>query len=80
MLDDDLELSHETLGLPRANRAGAPTRGWPNGETVGPCREWHDTMWTSSGRYFSNAAFSGALTDVWPETIAPTLVAARVEG
>lgn len=32
-------------------------------------------MCTSSGRCFSNAARSGALTDVWPATIAPTFVA-----
>lgn len=67
------------LAFPWANRAVAPTRGCPNGDTVGPCSEWHDTMCTSGGRYFSNAIFSGALTDVWPETIAPTLVAVRVE-
>ncbi len=34
-------------------------------------------MWTSAGRYFSNAALSGALTDVWPATIAPIFVAGR---
>lgn len=32
-------------------------------------------MCTSSGRYFSNASRSGVLTEVWPPTIAPTLVA-----
>ena len=32
-------------------------------------------MCTSSGRCCSNAIRSGALTDVWPATIAPTLVA-----
>ena len=51
------------------------TKGCPRGETVGPWREWHDTIWTSSGRCFSNAAFSGALTEVCPATMAPTLVA-----
>jgi len=35
-------------------------------------------MSTSWGRYFSKASFSGALTDVWPATIAPTLVAANI--
>jgi hypothetical protein len=34
-------------------------------------------MWTSAGRYFSKAARSGALTEVWPETMAPILVAVR---
>lgn len=34
-------------------------------------------MCTSLGRYFSNAAFSGALTDVWPDTMAPNFVAAN---
>ena len=32
-------------------------------------------MCTSSGRYFSKAAFSGALTDVWPATTALYFVA-----
>lgn len=50
-------------------------RGWPLGSTFGPCREWHDTIWTSGGRFFSNAAISGALHDVWPPTIAPCFVA-----
>jgi hypothetical protein len=45
---------------------------------VGPCREWQETMWTSGGRYFSKAVFSGALTEVWPATIAPTFVAGVV--
>lgn len=52
-----------------------PTRGCPAVETVGPCSEWQETMCTSAGRYFSKAAFSGAFTDVWPATIAPTFVA-----
>jgi hypothetical protein len=51
------------------------TRGWLIGETVGPWREWHDTMCASEGRYLSKAFFSGALTEVWPATMAPTLVA-----
>lgn len=51
------------------------TSGWPFVATVGPCSEWQETICTSSGRYRSNAARSGALTDVWPPTIAPTLVA-----
>ena len=55
------------------------TRGWPRGETVGPCSEWQDTICTSSGKYFSNAAFSGAFTEVCPPTIAPTFVAVRGE-
>jgi hypothetical protein len=54
-----------------------PTRGWPKGETVGPCKEWHDTIWTSSGKYFSNVIFSEAFTEVCPETMASTGVAER---
>lgn len=42
---------------------------------MGPCNEWQETICTSSGRYFSKASFSGALTEVCPATIAPTLVA-----
>lgn len=42
---------------------------------MGPCSEWQETICTSSGRYFSNAAFSGAFTEVCPPTIAPTFVA-----
>ena len=53
------------------------TSGSPSGDTVGPCNEWQETISTSGGRYFSNAARSGALTDVCPPTIAPTFVAAR---
>lgn len=41
-----------------------PTRGCPFGLTLGPCSEWHDTISTSCGRCFSNAASSGALQDV----------------
>jgi hypothetical protein len=59
---------------------GVLTSGWPRGDTVGPCREWHDTMWTSWGRCLSKASFSGALTDVWPATIAPTFVAGWGDG
>lgn len=33
---------------------------------------------TSSGRCLSKAASSGALQDVWPPTMAPTLVASHV--
>lgn len=55
--------------------AAIHTSGWPRGETVGPCSEWQETICTSSGRYFSNAAFSGAFTEVCPPTIAPTFVA-----
>ena len=33
-------------------------------------------MLTSLGSHFSNDAFSGAFTDVWAETIAPSFVAA----
>jgi hypothetical protein len=51
------------------------TSGWPLGSTLGPWREWHETMSTSAGRCFSNAAISGALQDVWPPTIAPCFVA-----
>lgn len=64
------------------NRAGTkpswgypPTSGCPFGLTLGPCSEWHDTISTSAGRCFSNAASSGALQEVWPPTMAPTLVA-----
>ena len=45
---------------------------------MGPCKEWHETILTSSGRYFSNAVFSGALTEVCPATMAPTFVAERM--
>lgn len=53
------------------------TRGCPRGETVGPCNEWQETICTSLGKYFSNAARSGALTEVWPATTAPTLLAKK---
>lgn len=52
------------------------TRGWPLGSTLGPWREWQETMSMSAGRYFSKAAISGALVEVWPPTMAPSLVAA----
>ena len=51
------------------------TSGWPRESTPGACREWQLTISTSGGRYFSNAAISGALQDVWPPTIAFVLVA-----
>lgn len=35
-------------------------------------------IWTSSGKYFSNAAISTSLQEVWPPTMAPCLVAALV--
>lgn len=35
-------------------------------------------MLTSFGRYLSKACISGALQEVWPPTIAPTLVAAHL--
>jgi hypothetical protein len=53
------------------------TNGWPRGSTLGPWREWHETMSTSSGRCFSKAAISGALQEVCPPTIAPCLVAVK---
>jgi len=31
-------------------------------------------MWTSVGRYFSKAAFSGAFMEVWPITIVDSLL------
>jgi hypothetical protein len=34
-----------------------------------------ERIYASSGKYFSNAAFSGAFTDVWPATIAFNFVA-----
>jgi len=40
------------------------TKGCPSGLTVGPWREWQETIWTSCGRCFSKAAFSGDFTDV----------------
>lgn len=51
------------------------TNGCPSVVTVGPCNEWMETMCTSAGRYFSNASFSGALTEVCPATIEFILVA-----
>lgn len=51
------------------------TRGCPAGFTFGPCSEWHDTTSTSGGKCLSNASSSGALQEVCPPTIAPTLVA-----
>jgi len=36
-------------------------------------------MWTSAGRYFSKAAFSGAFAEVWPATIVDSLVAGGVK-
>ena len=57
------------------HRGVRSTRGCPLGLTVGPCNEWQERMWTSFGRCASKAAFSGALTDVWPATIAFTFVA-----
>ena len=53
------------------------TSGCPLESTSGPCSEWHEIIRTSSGRYFSNAAISGALHDVCPPTMAPSLVAAQ---
>ena len=53
------------------------TRGWFRGSTFGPCKEWQHTISTSSGRYFSKAAISGALQEVCPPTMAPCLVASR---
>jgi hypothetical protein len=58
-----------------ASASRARTKGCPFGSTFGPCKEWHDTISTSSGRNLSNAATSGALQEVWPPTIAPSLVA-----
>lgn len=52
------------------------TSGCPVGSTFGPCNEWHEMMCTSCGRCLSNAAFSGALTDVCPEMMEPILAAA----
>ena len=40
------------------------TKGCPSGLTEGPWREWTEMMNTSDGRWASNAARSGALTDV----------------
>lgn len=51
------------------------TSGWPLGSTCGPWREWQDMMSTSAGSQRSKAAISGSLHDVWPPTMAPTLVA-----
>lgn len=45
-------------------RGQFPTNGWPLGLTLGPWSEWHDTISTSAGRCFSNAASSGALQEV----------------
>lgn len=53
------------------------TRGCPRGETVGPCKEWQETICTSLGKYFSKAARSGALTEVCPATMAPSLLATK---
>ena len=72
MLDQDLKKVNVINPLmTRSDR----TSGWPFVGTVGPCNEWQETICTSSGKYFSKASHSGALTDVWPETMAPTLVA-----
>jgi len=72
MLDDDLVY---VTGIQEKRINDKRTNGCPTGETVGPCMECNETMWTSGGRYFSNASFSGALTEVWPATTAPNLVA-----
>jgi hypothetical protein len=61
----------------RATRARKLTNACPSEGTVGPWREWIETMLTSDGRCCSKAARSGALTDVCPETTALTLVAVR---
>ena len=74
MLDQDLNKSEVNTMNPLMTGSDR-TSGWPFVGTVGPCNEWQETICTSSGRYFSNASRSGALTDVWPATMAPTLVA-----
>ena len=53
------------------------TNGCPFGSTPGPCMEWQLTISTSGGKCLSSATISGALHDVWPPTIAPSLVAMR---
>ena len=79
VLDYDLDVDIAGVSLEfdfvKAGGGKGRTRAWPSGATVGPWSEWIETMWTSLGRYFSNASRSGAFTEVWPETIAPTLVA-----
>src|SRR5690606_22320738 len=54
------------------------TRGWPRGSTLGPWREWQEMISASGGSQRSKALISGSLQEVWPPTIAPTLVAAQL--
>lgn len=76
-----LDRKQETMDTTRGSatgfrrRCGIMMRGCPVGLTPGPCSEWIGIIETSSGRWASKAAISGALHDVWPPTIAPTLVA-----
>jgi hypothetical protein len=77
-----LDCRHERTRSTKAKSASEArclirTRGWPLGSTPGPWREWHDTILTSAGRCFSKASISGALHEVWPPTMAPTLVAVQ---
>ena len=76
MFDQDFSSNpYQVPDIYRAERVF--TNDWPRGDTVGPCREWHDMMLTSWGRYLSKASFAGALKEIWPVTIAPTFVAGR---
>lgn len=75
VLDEDLTVLTTVSSYRGVQRR---TNGCPLGFTFGPCSEWHDTISTSGGKCLSNAASSGALHDVCPPTIAPTLVAVQV--
>jgi len=70
--------SQELLGGVCVSRCGMMMSGCPDGETLGPCREWQQIMSMSDGRCFSKAAISGALQEVWPPTMAPCFVAVVV--
>lgn len=78
MLDQDLRwggMCEYSNSPEEAICHGNLTKGWPRGSTLGPCKEWQDTMSTSLGRCSSKALISGSLHDVWPPTMAPSLVA-----